>query len=206
MNFSSSAHGGGSPIHRRDYQIKPITLRDVNDLYRLREIVERAVLRIAAGRVDEASLQHLDKVCSESYTPFDRHSEERLLARQHRIPRTERRFHRQPAANQHRARCARPATSPTDGSVRRGAASIRLTMPLRLASAAGIRNRQTAANSVIQGLTWAPSFPKHNGVAPGAGLFAGADSHLLRVVAEGGSFEPKIRSIQQRCVYACSPM
>jgi len=61
------------------YQIKPITLRDVNDLYQLREIIERAVVRIAAGRVDEASMRRLDKVCSESYTPFDRHSEERFL-------------------------------------------------------------------------------------------------------------------------------
>ena len=74
-----AVHGLVRPLHRRGYQIKPITLRDVNDLYQLREIVERAVVRIAAGRVDEASLRRLDKVCSESYTPFDRDSEERFL-------------------------------------------------------------------------------------------------------------------------------
>jgi DNA-binding GntR family transcriptional regulator len=67
------------PLHRRGYQIKPITLRDVNDLYQLREIVERAAVRLAAGRVDEVSLRRLDKVCAESYTPFDRGSEERFL-------------------------------------------------------------------------------------------------------------------------------
>jgi DNA-binding GntR family transcriptional regulator len=74
-----AVHGLVRPLHRRGYQIKPITLRDVNDLYQLREIIERAVVRIAAGRVDEASMRRLDKVCSESYTPFDRHSEERFL-------------------------------------------------------------------------------------------------------------------------------
>jgi len=74
-----AVHGLVRPLHRRGYQIKPITLRDVNDLYQLREIVERAVVRIAAGRVDEASMRQLDKVCSESYTPFDRHSEEKFL-------------------------------------------------------------------------------------------------------------------------------
>lgn len=74
-----AVHGLVRPLHRRGYQIKPITLRDVNDLYQLREIVERAVVRIAAGRVDEASLRRLDKVCSESYTPFDRTSEDRFL-------------------------------------------------------------------------------------------------------------------------------
>lgn len=74
-----AVHGLVRPLHRRGYQIKPITLRDVNDLYQLREIVERAVVRIAAGRVDEASLRRLDKVCSESYTPFDRDSEEKFL-------------------------------------------------------------------------------------------------------------------------------
>jgi DNA-binding GntR family transcriptional regulator len=74
-----AVYGLVRPLHRRGYQIKPITLRDVNDLYQLREIIERAVVRIAVGRVDEASLRRLDKVCSESYTPFDRGSEERFL-------------------------------------------------------------------------------------------------------------------------------
>jgi DNA-binding GntR family transcriptional regulator len=52
-----AVHGLVRPLHRRGYQIKPITLRDVNDLYQLREIVERAVVRLAAGRVDEVSLR-----------------------------------------------------------------------------------------------------------------------------------------------------
>lgn len=74
-----TVHGLVRPMHRRGYQIKPITLRDVNDLYQLREIVERAAVRIAVGRVDEASLRQLDKVCSETYTPGDRDSEEGFL-------------------------------------------------------------------------------------------------------------------------------
>jgi len=36
-------------------------------------------VRLAAGRVDELSLRRLDKVCAESYTPYDRGSEERFL-------------------------------------------------------------------------------------------------------------------------------
>jgi DNA-binding GntR family transcriptional regulator len=63
-----AVHGLVRPLHRRGY-----------DLYQLREIVERAVVRLAAGRVDEVSLRRLDKVCSESYTPFDRDSEEKFL-------------------------------------------------------------------------------------------------------------------------------
>ena len=74
-----SVYGLVHPVHRRGYQIKPITLRDVNDLYQMREIVERAAVRLAAGRVDEVSLRRLDRVCTESYTPYDRGSEERFL-------------------------------------------------------------------------------------------------------------------------------
>ena len=37
------------PIHRRGYVVKPITLRDVNDLFELRAIIEVGVVRLAAG-------------------------------------------------------------------------------------------------------------------------------------------------------------
>ncbi|MBZ8134345.1 GntR family transcriptional regulator [Afifella sp. IM 167] len=74
-----AVYGFVRPVHRRGYQIKPITLRDVNDLYQLREIVERAAVRLVAGRIDEASLRRLDQICTQSYTPYDRGSEERFL-------------------------------------------------------------------------------------------------------------------------------
>lgn len=74
-----ASQGLVQPIHRRGYRIKPITLRDLNDLYQLREIVERATVRFAAGRVDEVSLRRLDRICSKTYTPLDRTSEEGFL-------------------------------------------------------------------------------------------------------------------------------
>ncbi|MGQ7793638.1 GntR family transcriptional regulator [Faunimonas sp. B44] len=74
-----SVYGLVHPVHRRGYQIKPITLRDVNDLYQMREIVERAAVRLAVGRVDQVSLRRLDKICAEGYTPYDRGSEECFL-------------------------------------------------------------------------------------------------------------------------------
>lgn len=74
-----AAQGLVQPIHRRGYRIKPITLRDLNDLFQLREIIERAAVRIAAGRVDEVSLRRLDRICAKSYTPHDRISEEGFL-------------------------------------------------------------------------------------------------------------------------------
>lgn len=67
------------PMHRRGYVVKPITLRDVNDLFELRSIIEVATVRLAAGRVDEASLRRLDEVHTKGYRPGDRDSEAEFL-------------------------------------------------------------------------------------------------------------------------------
>jgi DNA-binding GntR family transcriptional regulator len=67
------------PMHRRGYVVKPITLRDVNDLFQLRMIIEVAVVRLAAGRVDTASLRRLDRVRTKGYRPGDRDSEAEFL-------------------------------------------------------------------------------------------------------------------------------
>ena len=67
------------PVHRRGYVVKPITLRDVNDLFQLRAIIELAVVRLAAGRVDEAALRRLDRVRTQGYRPGDRDSEAEFL-------------------------------------------------------------------------------------------------------------------------------
>ncbi len=66
-------------MHRRGYVVKPITLRDVNDLFELRSIIEVATVRLAAGRVDEASLRRLDEVRTKGYRPGDRDSEAEFL-------------------------------------------------------------------------------------------------------------------------------
>ena len=67
------------PIHRRGYVVKPITLRDVNDLFELRAIIEVGVVRLAAGKVDAAGLQRLELVRTKEYQPGDRDSEARFL-------------------------------------------------------------------------------------------------------------------------------
>jgi DNA-binding GntR family transcriptional regulator len=67
------------PLRRRGYLVKPITLRDVNDLFQLRTIVETAAVRLAVGRVDEARLNKLDGLCSVGYLPGDRQSQAMLL-------------------------------------------------------------------------------------------------------------------------------
>lgn len=67
------------PVRRQGYIVKPITLRDVNDLFQLRAIIEVAANRTAAGRVDEFSLRRLDRVCSQYYQLGDRESESRFL-------------------------------------------------------------------------------------------------------------------------------
>ena len=67
------------PLPRRGYVVKPITLRDVNDLFQLRMIIETAAVRLAAGRVDEVGLQRLDRVCTKGYQLGDRESEAEFL-------------------------------------------------------------------------------------------------------------------------------
>jgi DNA-binding GntR family transcriptional regulator len=67
------------PVRRRGYVVKPITLRDVHDLFELRTIIEVAAGRMAAGRVDEFSLRRLDRVCKAGYHPGDRESEAEFL-------------------------------------------------------------------------------------------------------------------------------
>lgn len=67
------------PVRRRGYVVKPITLRDVNDLFQLRELIEVAAVRLAAGRVDEVGLRRLDRLNCASYRPGDRRGEARFL-------------------------------------------------------------------------------------------------------------------------------
>jgi len=67
------------PVPRRGYVVKPITLRDVNDLFQLRAIVESAAVRLAAGRVNAEDLRRLDRICTAGYQPGNRESEADFL-------------------------------------------------------------------------------------------------------------------------------
>jgi DNA-binding GntR family transcriptional regulator len=67
------------PVRRRGYIVKPITLRDVNDLFQLRGVIEIAAVRLATGRVDEVTLHRLDRICTAGYKPGDRRSEAKFL-------------------------------------------------------------------------------------------------------------------------------
>ncbi|MEJ8570493.1 GntR family transcriptional regulator [Microbaculum marinum] len=68
-----------APVRRRGYLVKPITLRDVNDLYQLREVIESAAVRLAAGHVNEDHLRRLARVCTAGYEPGDPESIARFL-------------------------------------------------------------------------------------------------------------------------------
>lgn len=69
------------PVRRQGYRVKPITLRDLNDLFQLREIVEVSCVKLAAGRVDSADLHRLDRLCRTDYQPGDKESEAIFLQR-----------------------------------------------------------------------------------------------------------------------------
>jgi DNA-binding GntR family transcriptional regulator len=66
-------------IPRHGYEIAPITLGDVDELFGLRLIVEPAVAERAAGRVDGVELRRLEELCAVSANPdggpegLDRH-------------------------------------------------------------------------------------------------------------------------------------
>lgn len=74
-----TAIGLVEPVPRRGYRVKPVTLREVNDLFHVRELLELPVVRAAAGRVDAAALTCLDSVRAANYQPGDRESEARFL-------------------------------------------------------------------------------------------------------------------------------
>lgn len=64
---------------RRSFVVTPITLRDVQELYALRAILESASARLAAGKIDAERLEKLDAICRKGYTPGDPVSTLRFL-------------------------------------------------------------------------------------------------------------------------------
>ena len=55
-------------IPRHGYQVTPITLQDVYDLFALRLIIEPAAMELAAGRLDVTLHQRLDELCDIDYS------------------------------------------------------------------------------------------------------------------------------------------
>lgn len=66
-------------IPRHGYEVSPITLRDVQDHFGLRLIVEPAVVQMAVGRVEAAHLVRLGELCRVGYTVGDHESVDAFL-------------------------------------------------------------------------------------------------------------------------------
>lgn len=64
---------------RRGYVISPVTIRDVEELFGLRLILERESAKMAAGKVDIEKLGKLNEICAKGYIPGNRESEHKFL-------------------------------------------------------------------------------------------------------------------------------
>ncbi len=74
-----SERGWVHALARRGYTVKPVTLRDIGEIFEMRRIVEPAAARRAAGRVDANRLREIDAVCRSGYIPGDGASEATYL-------------------------------------------------------------------------------------------------------------------------------
>jgi len=80
MALSRLAHDGlVRAIPRRGYMVMPVTLKDIQDVFELRLMLEPAAARMAAGRVDAQRLRTLDEVCRAGYQSGDVKSISRFL-------------------------------------------------------------------------------------------------------------------------------
>ena len=66
-------------VPRSGYVVTPVTVQDVGEIFELRQLLEPAAARKAAGRVDERLLTELDDLCRAGYVPGDRKSESAFL-------------------------------------------------------------------------------------------------------------------------------
>jgi DNA-binding GntR family transcriptional regulator len=67
------------PVHRRGYQIAPLTLRDIKNAFDLRLLVEPSTARTAIGRIDLAQLKKTNEKCVAPVGPDDRKSQTELI-------------------------------------------------------------------------------------------------------------------------------
>lgn len=64
---------------RRGYQIAPVTIRDIREIFQLRSLLEPMAVRLAVPHADPARLEKLDADCARGYEPGNRRSEEQFL-------------------------------------------------------------------------------------------------------------------------------
>jgi DNA-binding GntR family transcriptional regulator len=73
------------PIHRRGYEIAPITLADVKNNFQLRLMVEPAAARLAAGKVDVEELRRTDEDAKRKVNPEDKSTQALVLNANRRL-------------------------------------------------------------------------------------------------------------------------
>ena len=66
-------------LPRRGYLVKPLTLRDIGEIFALRRMIEPIAVRHAAGRVDVNRLRQLDAVCGAGFVAGDPASQATFL-------------------------------------------------------------------------------------------------------------------------------
>jgi DNA-binding GntR family transcriptional regulator len=66
-------------LPRRGYLVKPVTLRDIGEIFQLRRVIEPTAVRQAAGHVDVNRLRQLDAVCGAGFVAGDAASQATFL-------------------------------------------------------------------------------------------------------------------------------
>lgn len=66
-------------IPGRGYEVAPITLGDVQDLFNFRLVIEPAAAQLAAGQVIASDLLHLNELCTAYFSAIDEESESHYL-------------------------------------------------------------------------------------------------------------------------------
>lgn len=80
MALTRLAHDGlVRAIPRRGYMVTAVTLKDIQDVFELRLMLEPAAARMAAGRVNTQRLRTLDEACRAGYHPGDAKSISRFI-------------------------------------------------------------------------------------------------------------------------------
>jgi DNA-binding GntR family transcriptional regulator len=59
------------PLPRRGYLVRPITLRDIGEIFELRRMIEPAAVGRAAGRCEINRLRQLDAICGSGFVAGD---------------------------------------------------------------------------------------------------------------------------------------
>ena len=67
------------PLPQRGYLVAPLTMKDLEDIYEMRMLIEPPAMRKAAGRINPETRKHLEKLGDADYTPGDRASIRRFL-------------------------------------------------------------------------------------------------------------------------------